>query len=276
MYKKTITIMILTICVGICFAAETDVSSLITVKKVGDKSLSQEDYWVIRSQALTELIPFLTRTRTEAKGHYKALTDYIKHIGKGQDFLDSGITGPSSPAEYARLTGKAEEFEKNKIKLPEKYMTWDQLVALAMEFVTNEGYVPTDVEGPEEIEMFKKICQGKSKYGKKVQSDLRKIAQECMNMKAYLDSINQFDECVKYTRYQKEQKEQARQAEAKRRREERVAVERFKKQTRRETIKEARRQDSIYDRQLRKRRQRLGYTYYSGAYNPYYPGISRY
>jgi hypothetical protein len=135
MCKKTITIMILTICVGICFAAETDVSSLITVKIVGDKSVSQEDYWVIRSQALTELIPFLTRTRTEAKGHYKALTDYIKYIGKGQDYLNSGITGPSSPAEYARLTGKAEEFEKNNIKLPEKYMTWDQLVELAMEFV---------------------------------------------------------------------------------------------------------------------------------------------
>ena len=263
MYKKTITIMILTICVGICFAAETDVSNLITVKKVGDKSVSQEDYWVIRSQALTELIPFLTRTRTEAKGHYKALTDYIKYIGKGQEFLDSGITGPSSPAEYARLTGKAEEFEKNNIKLPEKYMTWDQLVALAMEFVVNEGYVPTDVEGPEEIEMFKQICERKSKYGKKVQTDLRKIAQDCMDMKAYLDSIKKFEACVKYTRYQKEQKEQAKKEEIKRRREERIAEGKAKK--------EARRQEYIYDRELRKRRQRLGYTYYRGAYNTYYP-----
>ncbi|MHC4691873.1 MAG: hypothetical protein ACYS67_03955 [Planctomycetota bacterium] len=268
MYKKTITIMILAICVGISFAGKTNVKA----RKIGDKTLTEEEYWVIRSQALTELMPFLTRTRTEAKGHYKALTDYLKHIGKGQDYIDSGITGSSSPAEYLRLTGKAEEFEKNNVKLPEKYMTWDQLLDLGMEFVMNEGYVPTDIEGPEEIEMFKQICERKSKYGKKVQADLRKIAQECMNMKAYLDSINKFDECVKYTRYQKEQKEQARKAEAERRREERIAAEKAKRQTdkeRREAIKEARREDAIYYRQMRERQRNLESAYYRGVYSGY-------
>jgi len=265
--------MILTMCVGISFAAETNVNSLITVKKVGDNYVSEEDSWVIRSQALTELIPFLTRTRTEAKGHYKALTDYIKYIGKGQDFLDSDITGPSSPAEYLKLTGKAEEFEKNNVKLPEKYMTWDQLVKLAMEFVMNEGYVPTDVDGPEEVEMFKQICERKEKYGKKVQTDLRKIAQDCMDMKAYLDSIKKYEACVKYTRYQKEQKEQARKEELKRRREERAAVEKSKRETakeRSEAIKEARREEAIYDKQLHERQKRLGRTYYFRTYRSRY------
>lgn len=272
MYKKTITIMIVTICVGISFAAETNVNSSMTVKKVGDKYVSLEEYWVIRSQALTELIPFLTRTRTEAKGHYKALTDYIKYIGKGQEFLDSGITGPSSPAEYARLTGIAEEFEKNKVKLPEKYMTWEQLVALAMEFVVNEGYVPTDVEGPEEVEMLKQICERKKKYGKKVQTDLRKIVQDCMDMKAYLDSIKQFEACVKYTRYQKEQKEQAKKEEMERRREERIVEGRAKREMekeRSEAVKEARRQDALYEKQLRRRQLRFGAVYHSAVYNRY-------
>ncbi|MCJ7540013.1 MAG: hypothetical protein MUO88_10170, partial [Desulfobacterales bacterium] len=247
-----------------------DVNSLITVKKVGDdKYVSEEDYWVIRSQALTELIPFLTHTRTEAKGHYKALTDYIKHIGKGQDFLDSGIKGSSSPAEYAKLIGKAEEFEKNNIELPEKYMTWDQLVELAMEFVMNEGYVPTDVNGPEEIEMFKQICEQKEKYGKKVQTDLRKIAQDCMDMKAYLDSINEFEACVKYTRYQKEQKQKARAEEMEGRREDRAAVERSKRETEleeRQDLKDARRKTAAADRRLIERQRRLGHTYYRGRY----------
>lgn len=259
--------MILTICVGISFAAENGGDDLVyELKKVGDSYVSVEDYLVIKSQALTELIPFLTRTRREAKGHYKALTDYIKHIGKGRDFLDSGITGPSSPAEYARLTGKAEEFEKNNIKLPEKWMTWDQLAELAMEFVLHEGYVPTDVNGPEEIEMFKQICERKKKYGKKVQTDLRKILQDCLDMKAYLDSINEFEAFVKYARYQKEQKEQARKEELERRRKDRVVAERSEAKEKRQAIKDARRDRAVDDRAWRERQRRFRYTYYHGRY----------
>jgi antitoxin component of RelBE/YafQ-DinJ toxin-antitoxin module len=269
MFKRAIIITFIIVCAGVSLANDTDVNSLIVVKQIGDKYVSEADYWVIRSQALTELIPFLTSTRREAKGHYKALTDYIKYIGKGQEYLDSDIKGPSSPAEYVRLIGKAEEFEKNNVKLPEKYMTWDQLVELAMEFVVNEGYVPTDVNGPEEIEMFKQICERKEKYGAKVQTDLRKLAQDCMDMKAYLDSIDQFEACVKYTRYQKEEKEKARKEEMERRREDRAAVGRSKRETdkeRREAIKEARREEAVEDRLALERRKRLGYTYYRGSY----------
>ena len=264
--------MILTICIGISFAAETDVNSSIIVKKVGDKYVSEEEYWVIRSQALTELIPFLTSIRREAKQHYKGLTDYIQQIGRGQNFLESGIKGPSSPAEYAKLTGIAEGFAKNNIVLPEKYMTWDQLAELAMEFVMNEGYDPTNVNGPEEIEMLKQICERKRKYGKKVQTDLSKITQDCMDMKAYLDSIDQFEACIKTIRYQKEQEEQAKREETRRRREDRTAVRRSKRETkqeRREAIKEARREEAVDNRLSLERRKRFRHTYYRGAYRRY-------
>jgi len=270
MCKKTITIMILTICVGISFAAEKGGDdSGYELKKVGDNYVSVEEYWVIRSQASTELIPFLTRLRREARGYYKSLTDYIKHIGKGQDFLDTHITGPSGPADYARLTGKAEEFEKKNIKLPEKWNTWDQLVDLAMEFVLYEGFEPTDVNGSEEIEMFKQICERKEKYGKKVQTDFQKIAQSCMDMKAYLDSIDQFEAGVKYTRYLKEEKEKARAEDMKYRREQRTAVARSKRETkieRRESLKERRRERAFNDRMYAERRKRLSHTYYRGYY----------
>jgi len=269
MCKITIIIMILTVCAGISFAAETDVNSLITSKKVGDMYVSVEDYWVIRSHALTELIPFLTSTRREAKGYYKALTDYIKYIGKGQDYLDGHIKGPSSPAEYARLTGKAEDFAKKDIKLPEKFMTWDQLVELAMEFSLNEGYVPTDVTGPEEVVMIQQICDQKERYGKKVQVDLRKTVQDCLDLKAFLDSIDQFEACVKYTRYQEEEKRKAQQAKMRMRREDGVSVERSKRETereRRESIRNARQDEAVDERLSRERRKRLGYSYYGGRY----------
>ncbi len=155
--KKKMFIFVLTLFAATSFAAETDKNA--SSEKAAEKDLSQVEYWVIRSQALTELTPFLTKTRTEAKGHYNMLTDYLKYIGKGQEFLESDIKGSSSPAEYAKAIGKSEEFVEKNIELPDKPMTWTQLIELAMEFIRQEGHIPTDIKDAEELEMFKKICQ---------------------------------------------------------------------------------------------------------------------
>ena len=82
--RKKIFIFVLTLFVATCFAAETDkiASSEKDAGKASEKDMSQVEYWVIRSQALTELTPFLSKTRTKAKGHYNMLTDYLEHIGK--------------------------------------------------------------------------------------------------------------------------------------------------------------------------------------------------
>jgi hypothetical protein len=272
MLKKTITIMLVVLFAGISLAADTDTNALglQPVKQIGDKFVSEPEYWVIKSQALTELIPFLTTTRIEAQGYYKALTDYIRSTGKAQEYLTSGIKGPNSPAEYLKLIGKAEAFEKNKIKLPEKYLTWDQLVELAMVFVINEGYVPTDVNGPAEVEMFKRICETQEGYGKKVQIELRKIVQDCMDMKAYLDSINQFEACVKTARYQKEQKEIARKEEMASRKKVLVAEEQSRRaaETQKlDELRDARRSEAAEDRREVSRRNRLRTTYYGETYS---------
>ena len=206
MINKTIVLMGVMFFAATCFGAETKNEKDSPVKKLDKNSA---EYWIVRSQAMTELTPFLTTTRTEAKVHYTALTDYLVFIGKGQEFARSDIKAPLNPVEYARAIGKTEDFVEKNIDLPGKPFTWNELVEFAMEFIIEEGYIPTDVDGKKEIEMIKKISQQKEKYGKKVRDDLRKIAQECLDMKAYLESIDQFEECVKYTRYQKAEKERA-------------------------------------------------------------------
>ena len=188
------------------------------------------EYWLIRSQALTELIPFLTITRTEAKGHYNKLTSYLEAKGMLRDFAESGIKGSNSPAAYARAVGKAEEFEEKSLTLPEKPRTWPQVLEWAMEYVVQEGYMPTDVSGDEELDIIKNLCEQKEKYGRKVREELRTVAQDCMDMKAYLDSTDQFDTFVKYVRYQKEQDTQARMERSRLGKDELAALERDRRE----------------------------------------------
>jgi hypothetical protein len=236
MIKKMLIVVIMSTLVAVSFAEETEKTeskseSKAIVGSTSDAIAEQAEYWIIRSQALTELVPFLTKIRTEARGHYRALTDYLKYIGKGQEFLHSGIKASSSPAEYAKAIGKSEEFVEKNIELPDKPMTWGQLVEWAMEFVKQEGYIPTDVESTEEIEMIKKTCEQKEKYGKKVRDELRKIAQDCMDMKAYLESIDQFEACVKWARYQKEEAAKAKTERLQQGREQRAARDRDRRET---------------------------------------------
>ena len=262
MQKKILIFLISTLFAATCFAADSDSA---------DSALPGKDtseYWVIRSQALTELTPFLTRTRTEAKGHYNALTDFLKYIGKGQEFAKSGIKAHLSPAAYAKAIGKTEQFVEKNIDLPSKPMTWEQLVEWAMEFVKREGHIPTDVSGAKEIKMIKKICQQKEKYGRKVRDELRKIAQNCMDMKAYLESIDQFEACKRYAQYQKEEKEKARKERAKEGKEDLAAKERRRRELQRKNEwleRQSRLRDNYYRRRYyhgRYYRGKPGYTYY--------------
>jgi len=220
MIKRTFFFVIMSTLVAASFAMaveDTDPAQVVaekdTINSDSAPVLPEKDsleYWMVRSQALSELTPFITRMRTETKGHYNALTDFLKYIGKGQEFAESGIKAPFSPAEYAKAIGKTEQFVEKNIDLPSKPFTWNQLVEWAMEFVLEEGYIPEDVSGAEEIEMIKKLTQQKEKYGRKVRDELRKVAQDCMDMKAYLESIDQFEACKRYARYQKEEKDKAR------------------------------------------------------------------
>lgn len=276
--QKKMFIFVLTLFVATCFAADSDNTGPVLPGKDTKNTdpapvlpgKDTAEYWVIRSQALTELTPFMTRIRTETKGHYKDLTDYLKYIGKGHEFAQSGIKAHFSPAEYAKAIGKTEQFIEKNIELPNKPWTWEQLVKWAMEFVLQEGYIPTDVSGAEEIEMIKKVCQQKEKYGRKVRDELRKIAQDCLDMKAYLESIDQFETGKRYIHYQKEEEEKARMQRAKEGKEDLAREERRRREEKREDVWNER-QTRIANRyQRRMYAASVRGSYYGGRRYSYY------
>jgi hypothetical protein len=254
---RTTLLLTMTLITAVGFAGEADRDSFSSEESA--LTPSDPQYWVIRSQALNELNPFLSRMRTQAGVHHTALIDYLKHIGKLDAFYASGMKAPLNPAAYAKAIGKSEEFVEKKVKLPDKPMTWNELVGLAMEFVKMEGHIPTDVAGPDEVKMIKEICEHKERYGKSLRDKLRTTAQACMSMKAYLESIDKFEACVAYTLVQNEEKARAKTAELEKRREERRNAERAKK-------------ESQSQNELQKRQVRLERAYYRrGAnYGNYY------
>jgi hypothetical protein len=251
MAKKVIVLFSMACVVACCGAQSNQGENAPEISKEQDIGLPAKEsttYWVIRSQAMVELIPFLTKKRTEFKGHLKLLTDYLTSIGQAEAFLASGTEAPLSPRLYAEALGKTEEMKERHIPLSDKPLTWEQTVELAMKHVLREGYLPTDIEGEEELRMYKDICKQKEKYGNKVRKEVRQVAQKAMNIWLYLGKI---DQQGRYKLFVYETKKLEREARAQRK--ERIREEaRAKKQYEREQ-KELRRQDGQMYRQSRLR-----------------------
>ena len=129
-------------------------------------------------QALVELVPHLTKKRAEFKEHLKMATDYLVSIGMAEDFAGSDIDAEFSTKVYAETFGLTEELKEKNIPLTNKPLTWEDSVELSMRCVLIEGYLPTQIEGDEELAMYKEVCEGKERYGKKVLEDLRELKNE--------------------------------------------------------------------------------------------------
>ena len=209
-------------------------------------------YWVVRSQTMTELIPFLTKKRTEFKGHFKMITQYLDKIGKGEDFLRSGVKAPDTPEAYAKALGLSDKVAERRIEWPDKPLTWEQVVEFGMGHVLYEGYMPTDVSGEEEVEMIKKICKQKEKYGQKVRKEMREDVKRCLNIWTYLGTINKQEEARVYAFLEKEKLEKARQEEL-------LRVRDYSREMRRQKIEAEKRNDWL------RRQDRL-----NNRYNRYY------
>lgn len=179
----------------------------VVVSKLPSKDTAQ--YWVLRSQTMTEFIPLLTKKRTEFKSNSKLMSQYLKKIAKTQDFLDSGIKAPDSPELYAKAVGIADRMARANIEVPEKTLPWEQAVELAMTLIMNEGYLPTDVSGKEELKTIKKICAQKEEYGRKIRKELHGHVQKCMDIWFYLETLDKQQECKKYVRLEKEKQQKA-------------------------------------------------------------------
>jgi hypothetical protein len=250
--KKKVPALLLMLCVGACFAVESNETK--NADGVGQKEEIQlppkesDKYWIIRSQAMVELTPFLTKKRTEFKGHLKLLRDYLVSIGQAENFLASGINAPLSPKTYAEATGKTQELKERHIPLSDKPLTWEQTVELAMKHVLREGYLPTDIEGEEELQMYKDICKRKEDYGRKVRKELREAVQKCLNMWLYLEKIDQQATFKVFVYERKEKERQAREAARQKKREELRA-----KRDQKRKQEELRKQEGQMERQYRLR-----------------------
>lgn len=146
------------------------------------------EYWVLRSDAVQEFIPLLTKKRSEMKTRLRMLTDYLLQIGKASEFALQSIPDYENPKVYAEILKIGPGLQKLNVELPKKRPAWDQLVEIAMQHVLHEGYLPTEVE-PSEKDQYIAACQKKEEYGQKVRDDIRTIMDQCAGMWVYLDQI---------------------------------------------------------------------------------------
>ncbi|MHC5082559.1 MAG: hypothetical protein ACYTET_01275 [Planctomycetota bacterium] len=151
------------------------------------------EYWNIRSTAVTEFIPYLTKKRTEMKKTRQMLADYLIKIGKGEAFAAKNVPVPTDMKVYTDMLGITQKLTDANL-MPKERPSWDQLVEeVAMKHVVQEGYLPTDIEEGDDAKLYSDLCKKKEEYGQKVRRDLRQYAEQAAKMWVYLDSINELD-----------------------------------------------------------------------------------
>ncbi len=151
------------------------------------------EYWVVRSQAMTEFIPFLTKKRSEVKKIQKMLADYLLKIDKASDFSKQDIPVKFDAKVYTQILRINHLPEDLGVDLPEKRPSWDQIVEVAMRHALDEGVFSTEVETTE-LQQYVDICKKKEAYGQKVRSDMRKSLDQCARVWTYLDKIGKLDD----------------------------------------------------------------------------------
>jgi hypothetical protein len=208
MIKKMLIVVIMSTLVAVSFAEETaknesksetkakasSASDVVQEQKEveADLTLPEKDtmeYWVVRSQAMTEFIPFLTNKRAEVKKKRIMLADYLLKIEKAGDFAGLDMPIVYDPKIYADILQIGQAFEEMNVEIPKKRPSWDTLVELVMQHVIFEGYWPTEIEEGDEAKTYIDICKKKEKYGQKVRKDLRSILDQTAKMWVYLEKI---------------------------------------------------------------------------------------
>jgi hypothetical protein len=161
-----------------------------TSDKIQIPSKDSSEYWNVRSEAISELLPLLTKKRTDMKKNVQLIEDYLLQIDKASDFAGKNIPVPSDPNVYFEILQISQILPGLDTSKITKRPTWDELMELVMTHVLIEGYLPTDVE-VSELPQYIQICKKKEEYGQKVRQDMRIALDQCAKMWVYLDSINQ-------------------------------------------------------------------------------------
>lgn len=214
--------------------------------KLPEKNTSE--YWVVRSRAISELITFLTKKRTELKEDLNHFTAYLDKLDKADDFITSNVEVPKDPKYRFQVLGILEDVEDSSVNVPEKPMTWEQMVEIAMKFVVEEGYSSVDFSDGEELRQYKAVLKNRENFLKKIRSDVNNQVEACLMAWFYLGTINQ-QTGFKLYRFQTTEAE-AKEAEAKR----------AKSRAEQGADARQRRQD-LKDEETQRRQERLNRSY---------------
>ena len=162
--------------------------------KFEDIQLPEKDspeYWVVRSEAMGELTPLLTKKRAEMKKKRQMLADYLLKIGKAEDMAAANVEVPDDPALYAKALGLTDAYDERDIALPKKLPTWEETAQFSMRFVLYEGYRPMQFDSVEDAKGFADVCRKKEEYAQKVRREMRNYVKDCLKMWTYLGTIDQ-------------------------------------------------------------------------------------
>ena len=198
-----LTILILAMISNVAPAAEQTVPSdkpepQQTTDEIQLPPKDSPEYWNVRSEAISELLPFLTKKRSDIKKHQKVLADYLTKIGKASEFASVNIPVAYDPNVYAEILQVGQGLKDMNIPRPQTRPSWDDIMTVAMKHVLFEGYLPTDVEGGDDLAQFVDMCKKKEAYGQKVRQDLRTSLDQCARVWVYLTKINKKDEFKAY------------------------------------------------------------------------------
>lgn len=194
----------------------TDEPATVEEVKFEDIKLPEKgspEYWVVRSEAIGEFTPLLTKKRAEMKKKRQMLADYLLKIGKGEEMASANIVVPDDPKLYAKALGLFEEYEQRDIALPKRLPTWEESAQFSMRFVLHEGYRPMHLDGVEDTQGFAEVCKKKEQYAQKVRKEMRGYVKDCLKMWIYLGTIDQQSAAKEWAVQMKLDAEKSRNAE---------------------------------------------------------------
>ena len=190
--------------------AEVNAATNGSLSNIVLPSKDSTEYWVIRSQAVNELISFLTKKRAELRSKLEYFKSYIEEIGKTQDMLASNIQGSDDPNLRAQALGIFDEMQSRGIAVPKKPLSWEELVEVGMRFEISEGYLPVDIN-EQELVGFKNTLKKNEQLCIKVRKETLEVADKAVKAWLYLGTIGKQKEFRFYVIDQKQKQEQARE-----------------------------------------------------------------
>lgn len=279
MTSKIIMIVLMAASLNITMAAETANAPAAAGKAVGattqlpaaeaekgkilpeGPSLPAKDtaeYWVVRTQAVNELTAFLTKKRGDLKNKVEYFKDYMGTIGVDytKDFFSADVQVPNDMRLRMQILGILDKLEERDIKIPEKPLAWEEMVTFAMQMEIEEGYLPVQIETPEELDQFKTILDRKEKFAMKVREDAEKYIQTAMKAWVYLGQLGKQEEFKTFIVRVREDKKHELEARREEVSQENVAQARQRREQEKQNVWQNR-QDRLMERY-----DNYGYYYY--------------